>query len=168
MNSLSRLILSLALADLGVHEVGGNNRGPQIETWLSRVGQPPGKAWCAAWLWCKFDDACKSLGIKNPVRASASVLHMWEALPDSCKQTGPAPGLAFFHLSDPKKGTGHCGYVTSVDTLCATIATVEGNTNAKGSREGDSVAKHSRPIEYVNLGYADLSALAAAQGGARS
>lgn len=45
------------------------------------------------------------------------------------------------------KGTsGHVGIVESVDLANNTMTTIEGNTNASGSREGDRVARKLRTI----------------------
>jgi len=42
--------------------------------------------------------------------------------------------------------SGHAGIVVSVDKATNTMTTIEGNTNAKGSREGVCVAKKLRTI----------------------
>src|SRR3954469_15881697 len=38
----------LAAAKLDIHEVGGNNHGPEVKKFLAEVGLPEGYAWCDA------------------------------------------------------------------------------------------------------------------------
>lgn len=45
-----------------------------------------------------------------------------------------------------KTPNGHAGIVISVDLKNNTMQTIEGNTNANGSREGDCVAQKTRTI----------------------
>lgn len=44
-----KLVLAeVAAAKEGIHEVGGNNRGPEVKKFLAEVGLPEGYAWCDA------------------------------------------------------------------------------------------------------------------------
>jgi len=57
----------------------------------------------------------------------------------------PKPGaVVLWRLGKTTKG--HAGIVLSVDQKNNTMTTVEGNTNASGSREGDCVAQKLRTI----------------------
>ncbi|WEK18182.1 MAG: CHAP domain-containing protein [Candidatus Pedobacter colombiensis] len=61
--------------------------------------------------------------------------------------TGPEPkvgALVMWRMG--KTSSGHAGIVISVDKANNTMQTIEGNTNASGSREGDCVAKKLRTI----------------------
>jgi hypothetical protein len=68
MNILTQTALVRVRSFIGVKEVGGNNRGPEVEAWLARVGLPPGNPWCMAFAWCCVDDAFRSLQLPNPIR----------------------------------------------------------------------------------------------------
>ena len=59
----------------------------------------------------------------------------------------PQPGDVFFMLRT--NGTGHTGIVESVNAD-GTITTIEGNTNGRGSRLGDRVARRVRTIGSNN------------------
>lgn len=137
--------LGVAYTQLGVHEVGGKNRGPMVETYLRSVGLDPtgqnapenGYAWCAAGAcWC-VRQAGKS------IKVSASVQRLWE-LNQDLAVLEPNPGDIAIHLNDD--GTGHCGIVDHADAM--DIHCIEFNTNAAGSREGDRVAFKTRPRIY--------------------
>jgi hypothetical protein len=65
------------------------------------------------------------------------------------------PGMIFCKSHDSHS---HTGVVCQV--VDSGIVTVEGNTNASGSREGDSVvAGKLRTWDYVQLGYIDYSGM---------
>jgi hypothetical protein len=161
MNALTSTALAIARGFVGVREVGGNNRGKEVEAWLARVHQPPGAAWCAAFAWSVVDDACDALDLPNPIKPCASVVRLWESLPASCKLFAPVPGCWAFHRSTDDPTLGHIGFVEYVAADGSGLGTVEGNSNAEGSRTGGGVVRHTpklRPVSYFNLGFADYSA----------
>jgi len=164
MNILTQTALDIARGFVGVQEVGGNNRGPEVEAWLHRVGLAPGNAWCMAFAWCCVDDAFRKLELPNPIRPCASVVRMWHALPDNCKLTEPAPGAWAFHHDSANPNLGHVEFIDALDPLGKGTYTVGGNTNSEGSRTGGGVYRHTpslRPLGYWNLGFADYSVVAA-------
>jgi hypothetical protein len=157
MEPLLERALAIAASKLGVREIGGKNRGPEVERFLANVGLPPGQPWCMAFVACCFGDAAAELGIVNPLPKTGSVLGMWKRSPDTWKRRHPERGAIFVHLvnmADPESH-GHCGLVEdfgrSVDGDY--LVTLEGNTNAAGSREGDSVLRKRRATEYANCGF---------------
>jgi hypothetical protein len=163
MNILTATALARARSFIGVREVGGNNRGPEVEAWLARVGLPPGNAWCMAFAWCCVDDACRALQLPNPIRPCASVVRMWNALPDNCKLTEPALGVWAFHHDSANPALGHVEFIDDLDPTEKGTYTIGGNTNSEGSRTGGGVWRHTpliRPMGYWNLGFADYSAVA--------
>lgn len=164
MNRLTQAALEIARSYVGVTETGGNNRGPEVEAWLRRVGLAPGLPWCMAFAWCCVDDAFKRLALSNPIRPTGSVVRMWLRLPESCKLAEPVPGCWAFHQDADNQAIGHVGFIDEL-TRDGGAMTIEGNTNAEGSRTGGGVWRHTpsrRPLSYWNLGYADYSTLAAA------
>jgi hypothetical protein len=160
-------MLNVARGCVGVLEVGGNNRGPQVEAWLKRAGGKPGDSWCMALQWCILDDACRQLGIVNVLRPRLGVVRTYGQLPPACYLADPAPGCWGFHhdLVDP--GLGHIVLVEELPKPPITgVFTIEGNTNREGSRNGNGVWRHTptmRPLAYFNLGWADVSVLFASQ-----
>ena len=63
------------------------------------------------------------------------------------------PGAIF--IVDHGGGKGHTGLVTQV--LAGEVGTIEGNTNSRGSREGDGVYDKTRTIASINVGFIDYS-----------
>jgi hypothetical protein len=167
LNVLTQTALARARSFVGVRESGGNNRGPEVEAWLRRVGQPPGQAWCAAFAWCCVDDAFRRLLLPNPIRPCAGVVHLWDLLPAACQLDGPSPGCWAFHRDLDANGDptslGHMGFIDDVSPDGQGTYSIEGNTNSGGSRTGGGVWRHTpslRPLGYWNLGFADYSVVA--------
>ena len=164
MNLLTQQVVIEAHKWIGVKEVGRND-GPEVREWLRRVYRQPGAPWCAAFAWCMLDDACASLGLTNPMPATAGVhLLVQRARLQGAWTSDPGPGFIFAidHGKD-KAGNrlGHCGIVLEVGE--GTLATIEGNTNEAGGREGDCVAAKTRKQAEVTLGYLDPGRLLVGQ-----
>lgn len=141
---LSATALDLARATLGVHEQGGNNRGPQIDAWESRFGLV-GLPWCAMWAWCMFDDAAKKCGLVNPMPKTASTQRVWAMSDPICRLepgSPPTPGAVF--VLRHTASSGHVGICQSVDADGVPTC-ISGNTfaDARGGREGNCVARHT-------------------------
>lgn len=143
--SLSEVALALASADVGQREVGGNNRGPYVEACLAKVGLPPGEPWCAAAMFAWFDRAAAQLGLVNPVPKTGSTLRMWALAEPYCRDPNPTVGAAY--VLKHSATTGHVGIIESVGD--SQLTEISGNTNRDGSREGDSVWRHSGPSPEV-------------------
>ena len=137
-------LLSAARATLGTVEEGGKNRGHSIDTWNRDAGAPLGSAWCAAWVYAMHHEAATILGIPNPCPKTAGALKLWHLAPESARRPLPAPGDVFVLDTGDPGGFGHVGIVETVAPDGMTITTIEGNTNAAGSREGNCVARHER------------------------
>jgi len=152
-----------ALSQEGVREDRGRpNRGPQVDQYLARVGVDPatGSPWCAAFAYWCFDEAARQLGVSNPCVKTAGVLSHWTRAPLAARVPAEAafddprlirPGALF--IVDHGSGRGHTGIVVKV--LTGEIATIEGNTNQRGSREGDGVYQKTRSIGSINVGFLD-------------
>jgi hypothetical protein len=145
-------LIRAAAAEVGVREDGGRNRGPRVDEYLRAARLDPAAGsypWCAAFVvWCA-QKAAAELGVACPLPRVASVHGLWEKSRLSFRRALPEPGAIF--LRDAGGGKGHAGIVVAVgDSI---VGTVEGNTNAAGSREGDCVARKTRPAGYVNIGY---------------
>lgn len=137
--TLQEAAINVAVAELGVTEVGGNNRGPRVNQYLASVGLDPGYSWCASFVfWC-FRQAAQQLGIVNPCPRTAGAVRLWTLTEPICRDLVPAPGAIY--VLDHGGGKGHAGIIESIDDE-GTISEISGNTNAAGSREGNAVARH--------------------------
>ena len=154
-------VLEMALSKEGVRETQ-RNRGPEVDKFVTRVGLDPagGYSWCQAFVYWAFDEATQKMDIKNPCVKTAGVLDHWARSPtDARVYAEPAfdnpslirPGAVF--VIDHGGGKGHTGLVTKV--VDGEVATIEGNTNARGSREGDGVYQKVRTIGSINVGFID-------------
>ncbi len=158
---LSR-VLEIASSQVGVRETGGPNRGPQVEAYLASVGLPPGKAYCAAFAYWCFAEAAVKLETKNPAVKTGKVLTHWRMAPIAAKISIEMarddislvrPGALF--LIDHGNDRGHTGFIAGISP--AGLSTIEGNTDASGSREGQGVYARARRFGEINLGYIDYS-----------
>jgi hypothetical protein len=163
MNALTQTALELARGYVGIREIGGNNRGPEIERWLANVGRPPGDPWCMAFAWSVVDEACRRIELPNPIPPCASVVRMWESLPDGCKLAEPVVGCWAFHRDADNPRLGHVGFIDALERGGTGTFSIEGNSNGEGSRTGGGVWRHTprlRPLSYWSLGFADYSSAA--------
>ena len=167
-------VLEVAAAEDGVKEdpAVGQNRGARVDeyirsTHLDPAANPPhGYPWCACFVYWCFEKAAEALGQTNPCWRTASVVTHWDkttgkkvSAEDVAKDRSLVkPGMVFCKTHDMHSHTGIVCQVTDDG-----IVTVEGNTNAEGSREGDSVvAGKLRPWGYVQLGFIDYSGMSEA------
>ena len=156
MNLITHQVVVEALKHRGVVEVG-NNDGPEVRAWLARVFRKPGAPWCAAFAWCCLDDACRELGLSNPIPATAGVHLLAQRARIAGGWTAePGPGFVGLHDAGKSKAgarLGHCGIILEVgEHHCLGI---EGNTDEAGSREGQGVHEKPRALAYWDLGYLD-------------
>ena len=138
-----------------VREVGGKNAGPDVEKYLRSLGMTKGSPWCAAFVsWCVMQSRSLS---KPPSWCSGSAVSLFQMAGRSktCVKVTPVDadfkskvkaGYIWSRAQDAtaaaaaRKGSwcqGHTGVVVKVDDVG--FHTIEGNTNAAGSREGDGV-----------------------------
>ena len=163
---LSQALVKAAL-EVGVREEPlGSNRGPRVDQYLRSVGLDPTQgsfAWCAAFVYFCFDQACAGSNIENPVVKTAAVVEHWNEAgargihrlsADECKDEPSLvqPGIIFIIMTGG--GHGHTGLIEEVRGMALT--TIEGNTNEGGSREGIGVFRRAtRRISDVNCGFVD-------------
>lgn len=141
-----------------------SNRGPEVEAYLARVGLGGGYAWCCAFVYWCFDEAAKNADIANPMVKTAGCLDHWNRAPSRgarrIKKTDavndPAlvrPGMVF--IMDYGGGKGHTGFVEVISG--GLVTTIEGNTDASGTREGGGVYRLTRKVVSINKGFIDYS-----------
>lgn len=150
--ALALIAAATAEANKGVREVG-KNAGPDVEKYLHCLGMTKGSPWCAAFVsWCVMS----SRGLAKPPKwCSGSAVSLFQMSGKKAVKVTPLdvdfktkvkPGYIWSRAQDPaaasaaRKGVwcqGHTGIVVAVDAVG--FHTIEGNTNAAGSREGDGV-----------------------------
>lgn len=91
-------------------------------------------------------DAAEALPTPRQFRGSASC-HNLVGLNAALEIGTPEPGCIGVHFADSKHG--HAFFVTEV-LGGGIVNTVEGNSDAHGSRTGGSVVLGTRPRSYVN------------------
>ncbi|MDA6068000.1 CHAP domain-containing protein [Flavobacterium sp. AC] len=139
--------LEIAQSQIGVQEIPKNsNAGPAVEKYLKSVGLGKGYAWCMAFVYWSVKEASLQLDIINPLAKTAGVLAMFNKM-EKLRVTIPQPGD--FFIMDFGKGNGHTGFVEKI-LPNGKLQTIEGNTNADGSREGYEVARrYDRKISQM-------------------
>ncbi|WP_316794660.1 peptidoglycan-binding protein [Pedobacter frigoris] len=144
-------IIEIARKEIGVVERTGKNDGARIAEYIAYCNIKSPAPYCAAWVsWC-FGQA----GYLQPRTAWSPALFPKErlvidsshALNDKKRNDenlrGCVAGIYFSSL----KRVAHCGIVEAVRNDWCTL--IEGNTNVKGSRDGDGVwrrIRHKRTI----------------------
>lgn len=124
MKTLAAESIFVARSLLHVREVGGQNRGPDVERVLRRVHCGPGDPWCAAFVTDCIYEAEQQVGGPGQFIGSASALKLLLLNP-GLKISRPEPGCVF--VMDHGKGKGHCGFVLAV-LPDGHLVTIEGNT----------------------------------------
>lgn len=140
--TFAEVLLDACRSTLGVHEDGGKNRGPHVDAWNTMVGAPLGSPWCASWVYAMHQAAAEALEIGNPCPRTAGALKLWHVAHAGARRELPAPGDVFVLDTGDPGGYGHVGIVESCSPGGDRITSIEGNTNAAGSREGNAVARH--------------------------
>ncbi|MEJ7558683.1 MAG: CHAP domain-containing protein [Pedobacter sp.] len=131
-------IIKYAREEIGVRETNNANSGIRVEAYLAYVGFEKGAPWCAAFVSWVYNKA----GYKLPKSAWSPAL-----FPHSKRSKEPEPGMIFGIYFPNLKRVGHCGIVESIRNDWLT--TIEGNTNALGSREGDGVYRKLRKKQTI-------------------
>ena len=157
--------VKVALTQEGVRETSGTpNRGPVVDQYIRSVGLDPagGYSWCQAFVYWSFEGGAHASGVADPA-CEPPVLDHWARSPQANRiyagaaLDNPAlvrPGSIF--IVDHGGGRGRAGLVTHIAS--GEIGTIEGNTNERGSREGDGVYQKTRSIASINVGFIDYAA----------
>jgi hypothetical protein len=150
---LADKLVSLALHEIGVEEVDGTNCGVRVDQYKSATNLPPHESWpwCAAFVCWLVREAVRTDGpytFARPTTAGAWDLENWSKKQDNSTHTLRNPG------NDIKAGDivifkfSHVGLCVR-GAEAGRIRTVEGNTDAAGSREGGGVFQKSRSLDSV-------------------
>lgn len=128
-------------SQLGVRELTGNNDGPEVEKYLKSTGLGKGHSWCAAFVhWCLLQ-----AGISNTITAWSPTAYnpndlVWV---DRELKQPPLAGDVFTLYSASLNRIHHTGFFDE-EVNDDIYQTVEGNTNAGGSANGDGVYERKR------------------------
>lgn len=151
---IAERIAKIAESQVGVRETKTNG-GKQIVEYQRATWLPPAPwAWCAAFVcWCVRDAmGAEQYTFPRPETAGAWDFEKW------CKSVDNSVKLRKPHNDDIRRGDiviftfSHIGIAVADIDKDGIVQTVEGNTNAEGSREGDGVyrkRRHSSKIRSV-------------------
>jgi len=160
MNALAKAIVNEAVKHLRVREVGGNNRGPDVEAFLKYTGHAPGQPWCAAWVSFVVTRAIEATGLRliKPKTARAFAFEQWglrNHLPviagvKLVAQDFIEPGDIIVF------GFSHVGIALSSSSAGDAVHTIEGNTgpgaarrDSKGMKAADGVYEMHRARSLI-------------------
>jgi hypothetical protein len=126
---------------VGQKEAGGNNRSAVIDRFNRMAGVPMGTPWCCSSATGVLIDTCKKRGWKVPAdfRCDAGTQHFFERSsklhPKYISKT-PIVGAIGIYQKRRDPSHGHAFAVAGPARL-GVMATVEGNTDSAGGRDGD-------------------------------
>lgn len=174
MSPIAKAMLEIAASQVGVREVGGNNKGPEIVKYQKTTSLAPGAwPWCAAFVsYClhgalQQNDVVKYLQtvsktVKNAESWRCNSARAFNWIDWATKRTGngaqvlpnvrsaQAGDILVFDFNGAAAGGGHIGIIESVSG--EVINTIEGNTGAAGLRDsdsGDGVVRKVRKFKLV-------------------
>ena len=95
-------------------------------------GKVNNEAWCCKFVWAMTNEACKKLGIENPLKQTASTITLLNETKKKIRtDTNPSKGAIFYTTRD---GGGHVGFVIKVNEN--KFDTIEGNTTNSNGEYG--------------------------------
>ena len=131
-------VIAIAAAEVGVREATGHNDGIRVEEYQRAAGLRKGDKWCAAFLSWIF----KQAGYAGPRTGWSPDL-----FPAKHRITQAVRGCMFGVYFPELRRIAHCGLVELVHN--EKIYSIEGNTNVKGSAEGDGVYRRVRHLKTI-------------------
>jgi hypothetical protein len=153
MATLAQHIVAIAKKEIGVREVGNSNCGVRVNQYKAATKLNPREAWpwCAAFVCWVAQEALAAFGkvsFKRPTTAGAWDFENWAAKQPSVHllrrpsaldiRAGDIVVFTFSHI-----GIAYANGVTN------DIATIEGNTDGQGSREGGGVYLKERHVSLI-------------------
>jgi hypothetical protein len=151
-------VVDIAKSYIGQFEILGNHgfKDPAFAAKMKAVGHDDGEAWC-----CLFSELCfkeaysEHTTFLDKIFSDGCVKTL-----DNCIKAGieistiPVLGSLMImqqYIDNVKQWQGHAGIPVQILSNSAWVS-VEGNTNSKGSREGDSVQPKTRDLMYKPTG----------------
>jgi len=156
---LSEIIAKAVESKIGTREEGGENKGKDLQPFFDSDWYDPngskagddGYAWCAAFVCWAVKEASSKIDIAFSLPRTPRA---W-GFEDWAKAQGEKVDLKKPHLGDINRGDivifkfSHIGVAVSDLDSSEFFSTVEGNTNSKGSREGDGVYRKLRHASEI-------------------
>jgi hypothetical protein len=154
---LSKEIVRIASAEIGVEEIDGTNCGIRVNQFKAATNLDPLEEWpwCAAFICWVVREAMAAANVPEtdtyhrPTTASAWGLERWSLKQDNSTWTKKKPfrdilpgDIICFNFS-------HCAFAVSECDETGFFQTVEGNTDDGGSREGGAVMRRWRRSSQV-------------------
>lgn len=126
----------------------GSNKGPEVKLFLNSIGLDEGHSWCMAFVYYCWKIAAAESARTNPLVKTGGVLKHYNVVrADGRALITNTPQVGDIFIMDHGGGLGHTGLVTAVED--DSVRTVEGNSDAAGSRTGGSVCKNKRKIKTI-------------------
>lgn len=152
---LAERLVELAKKEVGVEEIGGTNCGPRVNEYKAATWLPYEEswAWCAAfidWLVMRaMEDSKRKFTFTRPRTAGAWDLENWSMKQDGSTWTKLNPQASDIAAGDIVIFTfPHVGL--AIDSPAkGLVATIEGNTDGVGSRDGGGVWRKFRKISQI-------------------
>jgi len=155
--TLREAILPVAVAEIGVTEIGNSNCGIRVNEYKAATWLDPNQAWawCAAFVDWVIKQAMDRSGVhgtltfQRPKTAGAWDLENWSLEQDN------STWLRKPHRNDIEPGDiliytfSHCGFAESAPSKAGYVKTIEGNTDAAGSRDGGGVWRKKRHVSQI-------------------
>jgi hypothetical protein len=148
-----------------IREIGGNNKGKEVERILGRLGLPAGQPWCMALYYNMYDDASILLKVKNPIPKTGKVSTFWnkanqqkltyKVIPVTQVLLGAklekADAVIFQRSKTLKDGSfgGHIGSFKE-QLSSSKIKALEGNTGSESEWDGDGAFYRTRTLPGVS------------------
>jgi len=154
MHEINNLIVREAIRDLGINEVGNNEgfENAEFEQFLTDEGWKKGMAWCVFavkrwWLKAYAQYDSRKIGYLRNLFSPMALVTYHRFSVDFVSEVGKLPRVGAIaiwqtYIDGVGQSTGHAAIVESYtrDEIC----TIDGNTNAAGSRDGQTVARKRR------------------------
>lgn len=155
--SFAKEIVRIAKAEVGVREIRNTNCGVRVDEYKAATWLNPKKgwAWCAAFVCWVVREAMASAEVKQtktfkrPRTAGAWDFENWSLEQDSTTNTKKPHGGDILPGDIVVFTFSHIGIAVSSPDHDGSITTVEGNTDAAGSREGGGVYLKSRHLSKI-------------------
>ena len=157
MTAFVKEIIRIAKAEVGVREIANTNCGERVDQYKAATWLNPKKgwAWCAAFVCWVVREAMASTGVKQtktfkrPRTAGAWDFENWSLEQDKTTNTKKPHGGDILPGDIVVFTFSHIGIAVSSPDHDGNITTVEGNTDAAGSREGGGVYLKSRHLSKI-------------------
>lgn len=155
---LPQAIVEVITPEVGVvEEPKDSNRGPRVDEYKAATWLDPNQAWpwCAAFICWGVREAAEEAGVeftstfKRPRTAGAWDMERWSLAQDLSTWTKKP------HRNDIEPGDivvfrfSHIGFAVGKPDKNGNVMTIEGNTDANGSREGGGVWRKRRKLSQI-------------------